>query len=174
MIDISTVGAKVEIVFNDGNKITVTEFSDEGTPFDAPDVTASTNQKNLNGQMISSRTPSVYPVNLTVIPCSDADYELTQRLSEATISPGNVQPIRRLIVRTLTVSLPGINGDIPRMYIYSNGRMKSGAQGPSSSAQGRMSARRFSFEFEGYSTSGVGKNVDSSTSNSQSGEGSSN
>ena len=50
--DISAVGAKV--VFSNPD-LTIDEFSDEGTPFECPDVDVSTNAKNLNGETKSSR-----------------------------------------------------------------------------------------------------------------------
>ena len=87
MIDISAVGSKVVISPSSGSPIVITEFSDEGTPFDAGDIDVSTNAKNLNGQMISSRTPAVYPVSVTVIPGSDADAMLQQLLQKASIMP---------------------------------------------------------------------------------------
>ena len=58
--DISAVGTIIDISPSRGGRgCTITNFSDEGTPFDAPDVDASTNRKNLNGTMISSRLVSV-------------------------------------------------------------------------------------------------------------------
>jgi hypothetical protein len=53
MIDISTVGASVEIESTGLNgSLRITQFSEEGTPFECPDVDLSDNRKNLNGQMI--------------------------------------------------------------------------------------------------------------------------
>lgn len=154
MIDISTVGAKIDITFKDNKRKIITQFSDEGTPFECPDVDVSTNAKNLNGQMISSRTPSVYPVSITVIPGSEEDLFLQRRLAEAAIQPGNVTSIGELAVSSLIVSIPAINesgeGSSAIDYTFKNGRLKSGPMGPSTSAEGRMSARTYTFEFEKY------------------------
>ena len=154
MIDISTVGAQIVIKFKDNKQKTITQFSDEGTPFECPDVDVSTNAKNLNGQMISSRTPSIYPVSITVIPGSEEDMFLQRRLAEAAIQPGNVTSIAELEVSSLTVSIPAINesgeGSHAIDYTFTNGRLKSGPMGPSTSAEGRMSARTYTFEFEKY------------------------
>ena len=151
-IDISAVGASVEIKFASGTPITITEFSDEGTPFDAGDIDVSTNAKNLNGQMISSRTPAVYPVSVTVIPGSDADHLLQRKLQEASIMPGSVNRIPDLLVSSITISVPNINGSGigvgTRQYKWTNGRIKTGPTGPSTSAEGRMSARTYTFEME--------------------------
>lgn len=154
MIDISTVGAKIDIKFKDNKQKTITQFSDEGTPFECPDVDVSTNAKNINGQMISSRTPSVYPVSITVIPGSEEDMFLQRRLAEAAIQPGNVTSIDELAISSLIVSVPAINesgeGSHAIDYTFTNGRLKGGPMGPSSSAEGRMSARTYTFEFEKY------------------------
>lgn len=147
--DISTVGAK--IVFSGGLKCTITEFSDEGTPFDAPDVDASTNAKNLNGEMISSRTPSVYPFSVTVIPGTAADAKLTAFFRKSLLQPGGIAAIGDLYCNCV-VTFPEVYGSGEsgaRSYTYTNCRAKSGPTGPSSSAEGRQSARTFTFEAEG-------------------------
>ena len=154
MIDISTVGAKIEIKFKDNKQKTITQFSDDGTPFECPDVDVSTNAKNLNGQMISSRTPSIYPVSITVVPGSEEDMFLQRRLADAAIQPGNVKSIAELEVSSLIVSVPAINesgeGSSAINYTFKKGRLKGGPMGPSTSAEGRMSARTYTFEFEKY------------------------
>lgn len=162
--EISTVGAKV--VFSNGyfkSPLTVDEFSDEGTPFDSPDVDFSNNQKNLNGEMISSRTPSVYPFSITVIPGSIADQRLTEFFKKSGLQKGQLTDqslTGAQLYCDIEVVIPGIvqvgasagtsgasTGD--RTYGFTNARPKSGPVGPSTSAEGRQSARTFSFEAEG-------------------------
>lgn len=155
MFDISAVGSRVHIeMYTRSLKLDITEFSEEGTPFECPDVDLSNNDKNLSGQMISSRKPSVFTVSVTVIPNSDADVWLTNRMSEAALQPGNVVPIEDLAVRNIQLTIPNINGssgsvDAPGLtFTWVNGRLKSGPTGPSTSAEGRLSARTFVFEME--------------------------
>ena len=164
MIDISAVGASVRIDPAVGGGHTITKFSDEGTPFDAGDVDVSTNAKNLNGIMISSRTPAVYPVSVTVIPGSDDDVWLQQLLQNASIMPGSVNSIGSLRISSITLDIPEIDASgedgvvRTRRYKWTNGRIKSGPTGPSTSAEGRQSARTYTFEmekFEGVSCSGT-------------------
>ena len=178
MIDISAVGAFVRITFKgDGNNrgLTITEFSDEGTPFECPDVDLSTNQKNLNGQMISSRTPSIYTVSVTVIPNSADDIFLTRHAQEAALQPGNITPIDKLIVESIELGIPDINQSRAStlsdrnsysgyaIFKWMNGRMKNSPTGPSTSAEGRLAARTFTFEMEKFiAPTGNGSNVDSS------------
>ena len=178
MIDISAVGAFVRITFKgDGNDRgwSITEFSDEGTPFECPDVDLSTNQKNLNGQMISSRTPSVYTVSVTVIPNSADDIFLTRHAQEAALQPGNITPIDKLIVESIELGIPDINQSRAStladrnsysgyaVFKWMNGRMKNAPTGPSTSAEGRLASRTFTFEMEKFiAPTGNGSNVDSS------------
>ena len=178
MIDISAVGAFVRITFKgDGNNRgwSITEFSDEGTPFECPDVDLSTNQKNLNGQMISSRTPSVYTVSVTVIPNSADDIFLTRHAQEAALQPGNITPVDKLIVESIELGIPDINQSRAStlagrnsysgyaIFKWMNGRMKNAPTGPSTSAEGRLASRTFTFEMEKFiAPTGNGSNVDSS------------
>lgn len=165
MIDISTVGASVEISsLGLGAPLTITQFSDEGTPFECPDVDLSENRKNLNGMMISSRTPSIYSVSVTVIPGSIEDMELSRLAQKAALMPGNVSPIKDLTISKITLKLPAINesgASGTRTYVWTHGRMKSAPTGPSSSAEGRMAARTYTFEMERYApASGSAFNLD--------------
>lgn len=165
-IDISAVGAKVVITLPEGSPITITQFSDEGTPFESGDVEVSTNAKNLNGQMISSRTPAVYPVSVTVIPGSDDDIMLQSLLQKSSIQPGSVTPISKITIISLSITIPGINASAERnatgpKYVWSQGRIKSGPTGPSTGSEGRLSARTYTFEFEKFQpVSGTGLNIE--------------
>lgn len=157
--DISAVGAK--IVFSNltgySDALTVSEFSDEGTPFDFPDVDVSTNAKNLNGEMISSRTPSVIPFSITVIPGSVADIRLREALARALIRPANNKPEDVQYIRTVTVTMPNVVTTSDSTTISNRNsvtlktvRIKSGPTGPSTSSEGRMSPRTYSFEAEDF------------------------
>lgn len=165
--DISATGAKVAIMFSDGTEIEVTHFSDEGTPFESGDVDVSTNQKNLNGDMISSRTPSVYPVSLTVIPGSEEDLQLQGKLQEASLQPGGVNAVSDLWIESMQIFIPTINSSVGAgmsgshlVYTWTKGRFKTGSTGPSTSAEGRLSARTYGFEFEKYvPASGTGASI---------------
>jgi hypothetical protein len=163
MIDISACGAEVEIDTGSG-KIHITQFSDEGTPFECPDVDLSDNKKNLNGQMISSRTPSVYTVSLTVVPGSTEDRQLTKLAQMSSIAPGNVRPISQIVINSITLRIPEINESSEEtgkaVFTWSNGRMKGAPTGPSTSSEGRMAARTFTFEMEQFQpATGTGYDV---------------
>lgn len=155
MIDISAVGAKVTFHPNTGVAFTVSEFSDEGTPFEASDVDLSTNAKNLNGEMISSRTPSVIPFAITVIPNSVSDHKLRSLAQKSLIQPGNNQASSVVYFTSVQVVFPANfttdSGDAAggkTEVTYHNVRFKSAPLGPSTSSEGRMAARTYSFEAE--------------------------
>lgn len=157
-LDISAVGSKFSIT-GGGMNLTVTEWSDEGTPFDCPDIDISENRKNLNGTMISSRTPSVIPVSITVIPGSVSDKILLKHFAKWTISPGKSKPIGNsgdnpyvqavLSIPTI-VAMGAGKSEVAgaRTYKFFNGRAKSYSAGPSTSSEGRLASRTYTFEFE--------------------------
>lgn len=152
--DISAVGTIIS--FSRGLTCDITNFADEGTPFDAPDVDASTNRKNLNGTMISSRTPSVYPFSVTVIPGSPEDDKLWSFFQKSLLQPGGITSASDLYC-DCTIKIPDINASGrrtgSRTYSYTNCRAKSGPTGPSASAEGRQAPRTYTFEAEGLSRS---------------------
>lgn len=159
-LDISAVGSKFSIT-GGGMNLTVTEWSDEGTPFDCPDVDISENRKNLNGTMISSRTPSVIPVSITVIPGSVSDKVLLQHFAKWTISPGKSKPlggkggagnpyVQAVLSIPTIVAVGAGKSEVAgaRTYKFFNGRAKSYSAGPSTSSEGRLASRTYTFEFE--------------------------
>ena len=156
--DISAVGAKIVFSNLGGSAagLTISEFSDEGTPFDCPDVDVSTNAKNLNGEMISSRTPSVIPFSVTVIPGSVADIRLREALARSLIRPSNDTPNDVEYIDTVTITMPrvttrGGSAVADRNTVtFTNVRFKSGPTGPSTNSDGRMSPRTYSFEAEDF------------------------
>lgn len=158
--DISAQGAIVR--FEGGLNITISEFSDEGTPFECQDVDLSTNAKNLNGEMISSRTPAVYTFSVTVIPGTVADHVLSMWFMKQLLQPGqnHENDVDKDWYCNATVYVPGTftensyesdGGNVygSRQITFTNCRAKSGPIGPSTSAEGRLSARTYTFEAEG-------------------------
>lgn len=156
--DISAVGAKIVFSNLGGSAagLTISEFSDEGTPFDCPDIDVSTNAKNLNGEMISSRTPSVIPFSITVIPGSLADIRLREALAKALIRPSNNKENDVEYINSVTITMPSVTthgGSVVadrNSVTFTNVRFKSGPTGPSTSAEGRQAARTYSFEAEDF------------------------
>lgn len=161
MLDISFTGASVSV--KQGNRQTIIkEFSDEGTPIECNDVEVTGSAVTLNGQLILWRKPCAYVVSLTVIPRSDNDETLLCMLHDAHVTPGNVVKISNLNA-SLTIVSPKINESGSQIsgdtWKFTNGRIVSGPTGPASSAEGKMSARTYTFVFEKLAQSGAGTNV---------------
>lgn len=168
MFDISSVGAKVVIALSTGT-VTVTHFSDEGTPFECPDADFSVNQKNLNGDMISSRSTSVFTVSVTVIPNSAEDMALSKFAQMNALQPGNTVSVSQLWVNSIQLSIPQINSSgegtgAVNTWTWTRGRLKNAPTGPSTSAEGRLAARTYTFEMEKMSaSSGSGSDISTTT-----------
>lgn len=168
-MDISAVGYKV--IFKGGGigELEVSEFSEEGTPFESIDADLSDNRKTFYGEMVSSRTPSVYQFAITVIPGSIADAKLRRAAALAAIQPGNntesdaaklyfttVQVIAPMVIRVKGSAAPsqytgGSPNEDSRSVVYTNVRIKSAPTGPTTSAEGRLQPMRYVFEAEGFS-----------------------
>lgn len=163
-MDISAVGYKVVFTGGGIGTLTVSEFSEEGTPFETIDADLSDNRKNLNGEMISSRSPTVYQFAITVIPGSYADAKLRKAAALAAIQPGNnaQSDAGKLYFSSVVVTAPrvvtlgesgyegGSASDDAREVEYTHVRMKSAPTGPTTSAEGRLQPMRYVFEAEGF------------------------
>lgn len=161
MIDISFTGASVSV--KQGNRQTVIrEFSDEGTPIECNEIEVTGSAVTLNGQLILWRKPNAYVVSLTVIPRSDNDAALRAMLHDAHVSPGNVVKVSQLNA-SLTIVAPKINESGSQVkgdsWKFTNGRIVGGPTGPSSSSEGKMSARTYTFVFERLAFSDSGSSV---------------
>lgn len=153
MIDVSATGATVTIKAPAIGSVTVSRFSDEGTPFEFNEIEVTGSALSLNGELITWSKPVAYAASVTVIPHSDEDNAL-RKLLEAShvrftgkgtkaVSPENVKT-------SLTLKCPKINagGNSFKMYSYTNGRIVSGPTAPSTSPEGKLSARTYTFVFE--------------------------
>jgi hypothetical protein len=159
MVDISTVGTVFEIKFKGSDAIKGSDFSDDGTPFSIATKTQLTDsKKNMNGEMISSRTPSILEATLSVIPDGDTDIAIRKKLSAAVLSPTKAADIETITVEHLIFKIPsnnesGRNGNGEPVGGYTeiklvNGRIKEGNIGMSVSSEGRKEAQEYTFEFE--------------------------
>lgn len=162
MFDVSAAGAKVRVECG-SNSCNITEFYDEGTPFETNEVEVTGSGITLNGQLVLWRKPVAYVVTLTVIPGSQDDVWLAQRLDDAHIRPGKVIDVDRLKAK-LTIWVPQINASGRQgktvVTSYTNGRILSGPTGPSASAEGKLAAKTYSFVFEDQSVAETSAGVD--------------
>lgn len=151
MFDVSASGSKIVIKTN-GISTTISEFYDEGTPFDTNEIEVTGNSMTLNGQLILWRKPTAYTVSVTVIPESQDDEKLCEMLQNAHIRHG-ISPVSVKDLDTaLTIEVPSINGSGSSngvtTFSYSNGRILGGPTGPSTDAEGKKAGRTYTFVFE--------------------------
>lgn len=134
--DISGFGLQIQVVasvtFPSG--FTVSQFADDGDPFDLPSIQIADKAMGLNGDMITWSKANPLTVTLNVVPNSDDDKNLGILFDANRVARGK-QSARDVITMTgiypdgSTITLtPGVITDgMPGNAVASSGRMKSKA-----------------------------------------------
>lgn len=142
MFDVSALGFSARVIasrtFPQG--FTITEFADDGDPFDSPAVEIATMTMNLNGAGVKSATPTPVKLTLNVIPMSDADQNLSvifnaNRPAAGKLTAGDVI--------TIVAAYPD-----GRQIVYTRGIMTEGAASAGVASAGRFKSQSYSFVFE--------------------------
>lgn len=161
MVDISSVGTSAVLTIGGSNSINITEWADEGTPFSiATGTQLTTSKKNFNGEMISSRTPSIIQATISLIPDSSADIRIRELLTAGVLSPRNAADISTLIVNSLVFTIPNNDGSSAQpqstyTITLTNGRFAESDIGAATNDEGRKTAKNYTFEFEGIEIAGA-------------------
>ncbi len=142
MTDVSGIGFIIHVsasrTFPTG--FSVSQFADDGDPFDIPEIEIADKAMGLNGDLVV--WAKVMPISLTlnVVPNSDDDLNLSAILEANRIGKGKT-------VAGDEITISGIypNGD---SITLQGGRMMSGAISPSIATSGRMKSKKFTFIFE--------------------------
>ena len=141
-IDISGFGVGVHIVasstFPQGFQ--VSQFADDSDPIDIPSIEIAGTAMGLNGDLITWTTAVPVPVNISTIPSSDDDINLSI-LASGNQAGRNKRPARDTI--TLVVVYP----DETRA-VYTNGVLTSAPPGKSIASSGRQKTNTYNFMFE--------------------------
>lgn len=153
MVDVSATGASITITAPAIGTVLITRFSDEGTPFEFNEIEVTGSALSINGELITWSKPVAYAGSVTVIPHSEEDIALHELLEESHVRfTGNgTRAVNSNNVKTaLTLKCPQLDGDGRsfKQYHYTNGRIVSGPTAPSTSAEGKLSARTYTFVFE--------------------------
>lgn len=148
MQDISAFGFQIRLIasFTFPTGITITEFSDDGDPFDIPAIQIADKSMGINGDLIVWSTAKPIDVTLSIIPDSESDDNLSILLA-------NNRPSRGKLIVNDMITLTGIYPDRSNI-ILQNGRLTNGMPGKSISTSGRIKTRPYTFTFE--SNVGVG------------------
>lgn len=141
--DVSGFGLSVNITasktFPNGG-FTVTQFADDGDPFDTPEITVADKAMGLNGDLIVWSKASPIEVSLNVIPGSDDDKNLAILLEANRVGKGK-SSARDVITMT------GIYPAGPNLVLTA-GKITVGMVGNSVASSGRMKSKKYTFAFE--------------------------
>ena len=164
MVDISMGGTTVVVNFADGNKqITLTDFSDEGTPIDISGLQIADGAKNMNGFLVTWTKPSVITVSFTLIPGSDDDFNLRAHLQAQFLAGGRVMGqggsledayISSMVIKSPAYSMLandpnlGTTKNCSREFTFKRGRLQSGPTALGSNNEGKASPSTYTFMFE--------------------------
>ena len=142
MQDISGYGLQILLIANTTfpNGVLLTQFADDGDPFDVPSIKVGDTAMGLNGELIVWRTANPIDVTINLIPGSDNDIEL-MILLEANRTVLGSQPARDVI--TLVSVYPD-----GRTYTLSEGVVTDGPPGLSVASAGRFKTNAYMFRFQ--------------------------
>lgn len=140
--DISGFGLQVRLIadktFPTG--ITITQFADDGDPFDLPSIQIADTAMGLNGDHISWSKANPIKITLNVIPGSADDKNLQILFENNRVGKGKTGA-RDL----LTAS--AVYPDQSTVTLL-NGRITDGMPGNSVASAGRMKTKAYMFSFE--------------------------
>lgn len=141
--DISGFGLQINIVasvtFPTG--FIVTQFADDGDPFDLPSIQIADKAMGLNGDLITWSKASPLLVTINVIPGSDDDKNLSIVFDANRVGRGR-KPVRDSI--TMTGIYP--NGNT---ITLTAGKITDGMFGNAVASAGRLKTKAYMFAFEG-------------------------
>ena len=144
-IDISGFGLRVVIQASSTfpNGVTLTEFADDTDPLGVDPQQVAEALMSLNGDLVTFTTANPIPMNLSVIPESDADTLLTILAEANRVSRGK-SSARDVISATLVYPND-------RIIQLTNGKLTNAPMGTSVASAGRFSSKTYTFMFEGRS-----------------------
>jgi hypothetical protein len=134
--DISGFGAQVEVkasaTFPSG--FTVSQFADDGDPFDIPSIQIADKAMGLNGDMITWSKANPILITISVIPNSEDDINLAILLEANRVGKGKASARDEITISavypnegTLTLSAGAITDGPPGNSVASAGRLKTKA-----------------------------------------------
>ena len=153
MVDISYAGAKIYLLTRSGDAVgPITEFSDEGSPVEIPDMDIADGNMNLNGILVTWTKAQAAEFSLTLIPNSQSEKILATWLAAHAI--GGRGGIPEAFIDQLQLFIPKnveVSGTYKKnylMYTFKNGRMRRGTPATGTNSEGKMNAKTYNFIFE--------------------------
>lgn len=140
--DISGFGLQVQVnasvTFPSG--FTVTQFADDGDPFDIPSIQIMDKAMGLNGDLITWSKANPINITVNVVPAGDDDKNLAILLEANRVGKGK-KSARDVITIT------GIYPDGSTINLTS-GKITDGMPGSSVASAGRLKSKAYMFTFE--------------------------
>lgn len=149
MINISGYGSSMRLVasrtFPQG--VTIESFSDDADAVDAPDLTVSSAEMGLNGDLVVWNRATPLEVAVNVIPTSQSDVNLDVLANANRVGKGKTSAQD---VITIVINYPS------GMKITLNkGTLITGSVIPGIQNQGRIKTRQYRFRFENITKTGL-------------------
>lgn len=140
LLDVSFAGSTVFIA---GRQIT--QYMDDQNPIDVQNLEVTKVGYNCNGKMIRTAQAGGVMISVTVIPSSSDDAFFHNLLMQYHLQDGKNNAQRWETSLTASITLQG-NRD-KTTWNFSGGTMVSGPGGPTSSADGKLAGRTYTFAF---------------------------
>ncbi|UAW63488.1 hypothetical protein KMZ15_05160 [Mycoavidus sp. HKI] len=142
MNNISGFGLSVQVLATVTFPIgfTVTEFADDGDPFDIPSIQIKDTAMGLNGHLIAWSKPSPISITLNLLANSDGDKNMARLLERNRAGSGKI--ITRDVI-TMVATYPDQS-----TMTFTNGVITGGMTANSVASAGRMKSKPYTFVFE--------------------------
>ena len=159
MIDVSMAGASIVINAAGLKSEPITDFADDGTPIEIPNLEVAGGNMNLNGLLVTWTKPAPVNISFTLIPGSVSESRLRAFLASVHIG-GKGDTVSNALISTLVLTYPTYfsnNGSTNRKnaktVTFSNGRLLSGPPAVGSNNDGKASSTTWNFMFESFKAS---------------------
>lgn len=146
MADVSAIGITAYIKFSNTfpEGFPITSWADDTDPFDQPALDIATATMNVNGELVTTSTPTPLAPTIALIPGSEDD--LNMQVALEANRPARGKRLARDIV-TLTITYP--DGSTAT---YTDGVMTGGMPIKSVASAGRIKSSTYAFAFENKSS----------------------
>lgn len=142
MENISGFGFRINLIASNTfpSGVTVSQFADDGDPFDVPAAQLADKAMGLNGDMVTWSAPAPIEVTINVIPGSEDDRNLEAIAEANRVSKGKSSA--RDVITAVGMYPDG------RIRTFSKGVMTNAMVADGIASSGRMKTKQYTFAFE--------------------------
>lgn len=141
-VDISGTGFKINLIASNTfpSGVTISQFADDGDPFDTPAIQIADKAMGLNGDMVTWSTPVPLEVTINVIPDSEDDANLSALAEANRVSKGKSSA--RDVITAVAIYPSG------KVRTFSQGKLTNAVPANSIASAGRLKTKPYTFAFE--------------------------